>query len=435
MARPTVTYDAVGGDDTGASGAGPGTAISGTAAAHTNDGPDPEIRLVGAPDLSGVDTTGLAVLWLDNGTGNKHLHRITAVNNVSTPKTVTIVDSYTITIAGAVDYAIGGARKSMTFGTREDWEDAEAGWIFEFEDGTYNVVKEIGPTVGDATDGPVTFRAAAGHAPVFDISDAGAGGDIRHFKYDNGRLVLDGLKATRSAGAHAANALVLAQNGADTLVVRRCSIDGLSAAVLIGGACAITIDRCDFGNATGSTISQANFPAAAAPNLVISRTSIHGGVDGIKINTSSAVKASVFVDRCLIYDMSGDGISHESMDVVNQLLSIVGCTIDNCDNGINVVATPSVSSQIILRDNAITNNATWGITMAGAAPEALAINANNLYYNNGGGGSSHRQNVDAGADDIVGSDPLYVDTTPGSENYTPKATSPLIGAGSADITG
>ncbi len=62
MALPTIIYDAVGGSDTAASGAGPATAVTGTAAAHTSGSASTTIEFTNSPDLSGVATDVYAVM-------------------------------------------------------------------------------------------------------------------------------------------------------------------------------------------------------------------------------------------------------------------------------------------------------------------------------------------------------------------------------------
>src|SRR5574343_971677 len=107
MALPNIVFNASTGSDTAASGAGPASAVTGTAAAHTNGSASTTITLTNSPDLSGVATDGSHCLWMDTASG-RQFSKITGADDAA--NTVTVEDSFNIASASAVNYAIGGKR-------------------------------------------------------------------------------------------------------------------------------------------------------------------------------------------------------------------------------------------------------------------------------------------------------------------------------------
>lgn len=126
MALPTITCDNLNGSNTAASGAGPATAVTGTASAHTNGAATTTITLTNSPDLSGVAVDGSAVIHLITSSGRR-FSMITAVDNIA--KTVTVEDSFTIALASPVDYAIGG-KLASPFVTQLSL-DVKSGWTVD----------------------------------------------------------------------------------------------------------------------------------------------------------------------------------------------------------------------------------------------------------------------------------------------------------------
>ena len=106
--RAAIVFNNSTGSDTAASGLGPATAITGTAAAHTNGSANTTITLTNSPDLSGVQTGDL--LWLKTASGRQYSPIASADN---TAKTVTVDSSFNIASGSAVNYAIGGKRATL----------------------------------------------------------------------------------------------------------------------------------------------------------------------------------------------------------------------------------------------------------------------------------------------------------------------------------
>lgn len=197
MALPKIVFNATTGSDTAASGAGPSTAVTGSAAAHTDGVASATITLTNSPDLSGVATDGSHCLWLKTPSG-RQFSKIVGVDD--TGKTVTVEDTFTIASDSAVDYAIGGKRATWdNTDSRKIFADAKAGWVIETEtDQTLTSVVDVGAsgtnsgyiTVRGNTDNPrpVVTQSASGDYG-FDLASATYGEQIcwefaaLHFKH------------------------------------------------------------------------------------------------------------------------------------------------------------------------------------------------------------------------------------------------------------
>ena len=141
----TIYFNNQTGSDTLASGAGPTTAITGTAAAHTGGVASTTITLTNSPDLTNVLTDGTHAIWLVTASG-RQLSFITAKDN--TAKTVTVGDSFTIASGSAVNYAIGGKRRTI-MGSTQIFSDAKTGWtyVLEYTGTNYVITADVSMTV------------------------------------------------------------------------------------------------------------------------------------------------------------------------------------------------------------------------------------------------------------------------------------------------
>ena len=170
MAFPVILVNATGGSDSAASGAGPSTALTGTAAA--TNGAGTTVTLDSGTDLSGVATDGSHVIYLvDTTAGARNFGKITATagSGGATP-TVTVSNAFGISISGK-SWAIGGVRASInSTSSRKLFEnnsgngDLMPGWIIEMQSGhTETVTSRITwRRAGDTTDGPCVLRGASG---------------------------------------------------------------------------------------------------------------------------------------------------------------------------------------------------------------------------------------------------------------------------------
>jgi hypothetical protein len=96
-----------------------------------------------------------------------------------------------------------------------------------------------------------------------------------------------------------------------------------------------------------------------------------------------------------------------------------------------VIGDRSTSNIIpLIINNVFANSASYGISWRDANPSRPMALKHNLFYNNTSGDlGTPPAGVYLDDTNIVGQDPLFVSTVPGSEDFTPLPGSPLIGAG------
>ena len=197
MALPVIIIDvnAVGASDTAASGAGPSTALTGTAASFATD----VITLDGSPSLADVAVDGSHVIYLLTSTGVRYF-KITAKDDSA--KTVTVTPNPAGTDTG-LTWAIGGRRLSLNDASTKrllddgTTGDAMPGWIVQFASGhTETTTSQIRiRRNGDTTDGPITLQGEPGAATmpiitanfngVMFTSGAGNGHQFKYFEVRN----------------------------------------------------------------------------------------------------------------------------------------------------------------------------------------------------------------------------------------------------------
>ncbi len=168
MAFPVILIDSATGSDTAASGAGPGTALTGSAGVTSASGL--VVTLDGSPDLSGVAVDGSHVIYFADATaGNRNFGKITATANSGTPTAqVTVADAFGVNLTKA--WAIGGRRAKLGSATTTKLldnnsaaGDAMPGWVVEFQSGHIETSgRVIMRRAGDTTSGPIILRGAAG---------------------------------------------------------------------------------------------------------------------------------------------------------------------------------------------------------------------------------------------------------------------------------
>ena len=422
MARPTITYNASSGSDTAASGAGPATAVTGSGAAYSGDGAgggtQTVITLTNTPDLSGVATDGSAALWLNTSSGDRHLFRITAVDDGADTVTVQTAPDTAINSGSAVDYAIGGKRKTLEADTSNaDWDDVEAGWTFSLEAGTYTISSSITPpsSVGNHTDGPFTITSSNPGVvqPVIDRT-----GNFNSIQTTTGNhLVLDGIKFTRSSGA--GNTSALQVSSGDMFIGRRLEID--AANMDIG----ITVNLNTF-HLYDSEVYGADQSVSVGIDIndgLIRRCSIHdNGGDGVTSSVSS--NDTMIIEDSVIYDNSGSGANIDAMGSRSIIRGNV--FYGNSGDGLEVSDSSGTDNTTLsIEDNTFTSNGGYGVNLAADQVHQIASNKNNHYHGNTSGA---RNNLPAGTDDTSG-DPLFTSVTDGSEDFTPTSGSPLLDAG------
>lgn len=430
MALPTIKYNNTSGSNTAASGAGPATALTGTGA-YSGDGLGGGTQTVidlsaDTPNLSGVAVDGSAALWLGNAAGERHLFRITAVDDVADTVTVHVAPTTAIASASPVSWAIGGKRKDFEGDTTNcDWADPEAGWTYQLDDDeTYAVTVEINPPLANNGAAPVVFRRSGGgtNKPVLDITTS-----IRIFNIltASASIEVDGLKGTRSAGSWVGSAFFRSAAASVLLAVRNCDVDSsnMGWGIDINSTCKFQLDNLNISNIDGAGINI----GTSRPTGSIRRCSVHNCTGtGINISSPSSYVASSVMD-CLIYNNGGAGISVGALSTTHYWSSILRNTIyGNTGDGLEITAAPNATATIEIEGNSFAQNGGYGVNAhATTALAKVLINRNNHYFGNTSGA---RLNLAAGAGDVSG-DPLFSSVTPGSEDFTPGAGSTLIGAG------
>lgn len=178
MAFPIILVNSATGSDSLASGAGPGTALTGTAGA--TDAAGTLVTLDGSPDLTAVATDGSHVIYLEDTTaGARNFGKITAKDNGA--KTVTVSNAFGLSLSG-LSWAIGGKRASVgsttskkLFDNNAAAGDAMPGWIVEMESGHAETLSAqyILRRAGDTTDGPIILRGVGATYPILTFTNNG----------------------------------------------------------------------------------------------------------------------------------------------------------------------------------------------------------------------------------------------------------------------
>ena len=226
MAEPVIVFNNGSGSDTIASGAGPGTPVNGTGAAHTNGASSTTITLTNSPDLSAVATDGSAAIWLATASGRRW-SKITGVDDGA--DTVTTEDSFNIASGSAVDYGIGGKRKTLDSSRELLGGDIKDEWAVELEDDQTVTTSAISIdverySIGSSVVGTERTITQSANAAVFDFS---SGTD---------QVVVHDLKFQNSNGTKSSAYGVIATTG--------------------GSSCEMRFERCTFGDSV-NTLNQA----------------------------------------------------------------------------------------------------------------------------------------------------------------------------------
>lgn len=447
MAFPVVLVNSATGSDTAASGAGPGTAITGAAGVSAGDGLS--VTLDGSPDLSGVATDGSAVLFFNDTTaGNKNFVKITAVNNGT--KVVTVANALGFTLTKA--WAIGGKRASIAgtlsiklFSNNSAAGDALPGWAVEMENAhaetiaaTYTLRR-----AGDGTIGPIELRGTAGAAtmPVLTFSNNGTA--ITHnLSFVN----LRGFEIKNSNATKTASVGVVLSSSAALCEITGLKINDSSnkfwkGITHAGGG--TNIRDCDIGNTASMGIQSTSATFA----LWIKGCRIYSTAGNAIDITSSSTGPDFGIEDTLIYGVTGIGISLALTGSTTSFshfgFRINRCTIDTCSSdGVRVTSSASQYvgwglSEIVSCQ--ITGNGGYGVNFSNGSPPVAAqlSGVMRIDYCNFGTGGSINTSGDVSVSGVKGSNcvavaPAYT----GSGNYAVGAASAslgypgIIGAGS-----
>ncbi len=429
MALPVVLINSATGSDSVASGAGPGTALTGSLAAVAATATS--VAITDIVNLSGVATDGSAVLWYNDTTaGHRNFDNITAISGSSGAWTVTVTNGFTTT-TGPFTWAIGGKRASISssssyrlFNNNNTAGDAMPGWIVEMESG-HTETTTLSPfdfrRGGTASAGPIILRGTSG-AATMPIITQNANGNflrplvdgliLRDFELQNSNATKTasiGIVPTSGPNQNLYSGIVIKDGtnkfwqGIDAssagfglrlekLIVKKCADDG----VRVGGGGSRGMDLLD------SSI-------------------ISNGGKGVRYAGASG---SCVVNRCIIANNTGSNVYNDASTNSSEVqsLKLFNCTIDgSAADGITVTsANLSPFNNMIVENCQITNNGVNGINFSGPPSVAtlnqsgLVIRGNNYYNNTSGNYSS--TNISNLATNETTNNPSYTNTS--TLNYT-----------------
>lgn len=393
MALPTILVNSATGSDTQASGAGPTTALFGSAGVTSADGLTVSL-LTDNPDLSGVATDGSAVIFMsDTAAGARNFGKITAVDNTVGVKTVTVANAFGLTNTDA--WAIGGKRASIgsttsakLFTNNSGNGDWLPGWTVEMESGhTETIAAQFNlRRVGDATDGPMTLRGTVGAAtpPILTFSHNGT---ALRIDTSNAFVQLRGFEL-RNSNATKTASIGISSNGSP-ICVSRVKISHATNKFWKGTSSTTTSGTsfydCDLGNCANVAVDWAS--PAAGP-LHLQNCWIHdNGSHGVLVAANG--DGGVNITDCLITDNASDGINFGARAGTGGCFYICNNTIDgNTGDGIDVAAGTGSQGGLTIRNNNLTNNGNYGVR-TGSTAAALnfyltSIDFNNTYNNTSG---------------------------------------------------
>lgn len=385
MALPVIHVHSSG-SDTAASGAGPTTALTGTAASYATA----TVTLDGSPDLSGVATDGSHVLYLVTSSSTRFF-KITAVDNGADTVTVTPNPAGT---ASGLTWAIGGKRASInSTSSRLLFEqaasangDALPGWTIELQSGhTETVTSRITwRRAGDTTSGPITLRGESGGTrPVITCNF-----DDIFLNMRNSYQQVEFLELVHTGTSTAARALDMGGSTGGGMLIRNVKmITGWWKGItnVYGGK----VQLCTIGNTSSNAIENTagtdathfidNYIySAGAAGIVLNGAQ---GLQYIKGNIIASCTTQGIQDNCSRGDYTGSVVIEN-----NDIYACGGSTISG------YVRTASASNgslpSLVLRNNYFNGNGKYGIeflTSGTTAAMLLAANTvirGNAYYNN-----------------------------------------------------
>lgn len=421
MAFPVILVNSATGSDSAASGAGPGTALTGTAASFSGA----TVTLDGSPNLSGVATDGSHVLYMVTSTGVRFF-KITAVNDGA--DTVDVTPNPAGTSTGRT-WAIGGKRASIGSATSKllidnggGSGDAMPGWTIEMESGhTENLGAQLDfRRSGDTTSGRITLRGAlSGTRPVITVNAA-----TNAFA---GRASYWDIYGFNLVSSHAS-----ANFGYDQIAGGNCRIQDLLIGGTGGGSFSPAVTRTGTGNQwldCEIRDSRAAGISTMEASTAILACHIHDNVgNGITFNADPLSRP--VIKWCLIEDNGGDGISFTASSTAsNRGFSIAYNTIANNDgDGVEIATQGDFYGSSTFTNNLLTGNGNYGLRISAAGASAISVLAfglnaqgNNTYNNTSGA-----CNLSGVLQNDPGLDPQYADI--GTFDFTPTNAS-LIGAG------
>jgi hypothetical protein len=406
---PTAAFNSSTGSDTAASGAGPSTALTGTAGAPNSN---QTVNISDAVNLSGVALDGSAVLWVNTASG-RQFSRIINITGTSGAWVVTTQDSYGVTTTG-LTWGIGGKRATWDNANSRKLftADVRAGWAITADDATAAQLTTSAisfPTSGDLINGPV-YISGTGSSPVVCNQTANAG-HFTNASLTTTFVYVSNLKFTNSNGIKTSATVFTGAGSVITIKAFRCIFGDTSGTNKIQNAFLRTsatinpqIIDCEVVNCTSDAIS-----AGQSNGTWIQGCWIHGNAgNGVVVASISPTS----VVNCLITSNTGTGVI-ATLGSTAMPIEVLECTIHGNGTGIAFSGVTTVSPTIL--NNNITGNSIAGIN---AAPGQINIPLPTVDYNNLGTGATANgvayKNITSGAHDLA-VDPGYVNA--GANNF------------------
>ena len=396
MARPTIVYNASTGSDTAASGAGPATAVTGTNAEGV--ALDTTLTLNETVDFTGVaDDAGSDALWCETNAGERHLFSIASFTGGAATCTAIVTNTAFDADFAAKSWAVGGKRQTLdSESTNNDWEDMLAGWTFEFEAGTYDVSEAIdNPVGGTITDGPVTFQAATGAAPVI---RSHAAGHMWTFQIDVPMVYLLGLTLTtlHTLQLFGGGIRFSAAERGQGCVVRDCICEGgLGYGIYADGGCYWTAVDCIFRN-----MARQPFYWSGGYGGSLRRCRFQGSDNGFAgVNGASGAQGGPIFIECIFSGCDTYGAEVTATNATVQ--QFYNCTFyNNTLDGLRILGhsgSQPEKASVTVENCIFVSNGGYGINYTYSDNASLFIGPN-AYYNNTSG---QRNNIPAHSDDVT----------------------------------
>lgn len=420
-AFPVILVNSATGTDSGASGAGPGTALTGIVALTDSGGT--VVTLDPGTNLTGVATDGSHVIYLiDSTAGDRNF---AAINNKSgsggaTP-TVTVEQAFTGSLIGK-SWAIGGVRASIwstasrkLFDNNGGNGDAMPGWTVQMQSShTESISNPINFwRSGDSTSGPIILTGT-GTPSVITFTNNDNGFIIRGTRWRFIQFEIQNNNGTKNSST--GFACTAGQQWFEQIKIADATNSVWKGLDLRGDK--NIVRTCEIGYCSSHGIT---FENGTVSESSIIGNSIHNcGGTGVKANGGDMLGNLIAWN--VISTCTEDGIYWiDAASGTNRGGWIIGNTIDSCtSDGIEIASTTANLSLAAVLSNICSNNGGFGVNFSGGGMTVAIINSvpcivsNNDTYNNTSGAY---QPTGAGSNDPA-LNPSFV----GGGNFTPQNT-------------
>jgi hypothetical protein len=434
MAFPTIQFDPSG-SDTAASGDNTVAAITGTAGAVTNSSTSATIG--DAVNLSGVPTTGAAVLWIVTGSGRQY-SRILGISGSSGAWTLTLEDSVWTTGTG-LTWAIGGLRKTTdaTNSKRLFTTDAKSGWALQTNGNQTQAANYSLVQAGDTTNGPLTIQGNSDVTrPIFNCTANAANFSE---SLGSGRYVFKNLQLTNS-NASKTSAIGFSNTHSMNVTFQDCILGDatnqlLNGIKIAGGNTVVSVLDTEIKNCTDRGIY---ISGNTGQTLFVDDCKIHdNGAPGVSCVVAAS---SITVQNSAVYNNATDNISIITTAITGSL-NITNNVIDGATSGGNGIDLGSAAHvQVVIYGNNITGNLGYGVLWTLAAADAVKVLIDYNCFGNGSATdgpantSGAYNGLTAGTHDQIGVSPNYVGRGGSPPNFTNASTSNVKAKGYPDST-